>query len=125
MFFFVFSWEKRVAYIQLVEDASEAPHVNGCIVRNAKHNLRCSVEATLDIGIDLLVFKAATAEVDDLDSALVDLAEQNVLGFQVAVHNQVFPHEVERDQDLDGEPLDQRQTEALEVVHLDEVVQVD
>jgi hypothetical protein len=37
----------------------------------------------------------------------------------------VLSHVVERNEDLDGEPLDQAEREALEVVHLDEVVKVD
>lgn len=36
----------------------------------------------------------------------------------------VLSHEVKRDQDLDRKPLDQTETESLEVVHLDEVIQV-
>ena len=41
------------------------------------------------------------------------------------MHDVVLTHVVERNEDLDGEPFDQAQGEALEVVHLDEVVEVD
>ena len=37
----------------------------------------------------------------------------------------VLTHIVERYEDLDREPLDQTEGEALKVVHLDEVVKVD
>lgn len=40
------------------------------------------------------------------------------------MHDAVFPHEVERYQNLDCKSLDQRQTEALEVVHLYKVVKI-
>jgi len=40
------------------------------------------------------------------------------------MHNVVLPHEVKRNQDLDRKSLDQAQLEALEVVHLYEVVKV-
>ena len=41
------------------------------------------------------------------------------------MHDVVLTHVVERDQDLDCKPLYQTQREALEVIHLDEVVEVD
>ena len=41
------------------------------------------------------------------------------------MHDVVLTHVVEWDQDLDGKPLDQTQWKALEVIHLDEVVEVD
>lgn len=37
----------------------------------------------------------------------------------------VFSHEVQRDQNLNSESFDQTEAEALKVVHLDEVVQID
>jgi len=41
------------------------------------------------------------------------------------MNNIVFGQEVERYQNLDGEPLDQVERKTLEVVHLDELVEVD
>ena len=40
------------------------------------------------------------------------------------MHNIVFVEVVQADQNLNGEPLDQVETESLEVVHLDELIQV-
>ena len=37
----------------------------------------------------------------------------------------MLAHVVQRDQNLDSEPFDETQRKALEVVHLDEVVEVD
>ena len=37
----------------------------------------------------------------------------------------MLAHVVQRDQNLDSEPFDETQRKALEVVHLDKVVEVD
>ena len=41
------------------------------------------------------------------------------------MHDVVLAHVVQRNEDLDGEALDQTQRKAQEIVHLDEVVEVD
>lgn len=124
MIFFVLAWEEWVADGQLIQDAPERPHVNRRVVGDAKHDFGRTVETRLDVCVDFLVFEASTAKVNDFDAGLVDLAQQNVLGFEVAVHDVVFPHVVERNEDLNRETFDQTQREALKVVHLDEVVEV-
>ena len=125
MIFFIFTREQRLPNVELVEDTAERPHVDGGWVGNTEHDLRCSIEATLDVGVDLLVLEATWTEVNDFNSWFVNLAEEDVLRFQVTVHDVVLSHVVKRDEDLDSKPLDQAQWEAQEVVHLDEVVQVD
>lgn len=44
MIFLILSWEQRVANVKLVEDAAEAPHVDGCVVWNAEYNLWSPIE---------------------------------------------------------------------------------
>lgn len=124
MIFFVLAWEEWVADGQLIQDAPERPHVNRRVVGDAKHDFRRTVETRLDVCVDFLVFEASTAEVNNFDARLVDFAQQNVLGFEVTVHDVVFPHVVERNEDLNRETFDQTQRKALKVVHLDEVVEV-
>jgi len=41
------------------------------------------------------------------------------------MHNTVLSHVVQRDQYLNSESFYQRQVEALEIVHFDEIVEVD
>ena len=125
MVLFIFTREQRLPNVELVEDTAERPHVDGGWVRNTEHDLRCSIKATLDVGVDLLVLEATRSEVNDFNSWFVDLAEKDVLRFQVTVHNIVLSHVVKRDEDLDSKPLNQAQWEAQEVVHFDEIVQVD
>ena len=125
MIFFIFSGEKRLAHVEFVKDAAEGPHVDGRRVGDAQHDLRRAVEATLDVCVDFLVLEAPRTKVNDLDARLVDLAQENIFRFQIAVHDVVLPHVVQRYQYLDCEALNQAQAEAQEVVHLDEVVEVD
>ena len=49
MIFFIFTREERLAYIELVEDAAEGPHVNGCRVGDTKDDLGSSVVSALNI----------------------------------------------------------------------------
>jgi len=64
----IFSREQGVACEQLVQDAAKGPHVYRSVVWNAEHNLRGSVEATLDVGVDFLIFEATRAKIYNFDS---------------------------------------------------------
>lgn len=125
MIFFVFTGEKWLSNVKLIEDAAEGPHVDRTRVTDTQYDFGRAIEPRLDVGVYFLVFEAPGAKVDYFDSGLVNLSKKNILRFQVAVHDVVFTHVVKGDEDLDGEPLDQAQAEPLKVVHLDEVVQVD
>ena len=91
----IFAREEWLAHVELVEDATEGPHVDGCRVLNAKHNLWCTVEATLDISVDLLILEAPRTKVDNFDAGLVNLPQQDIFRFQVTVDDVVLPHIVE------------------------------
>ena len=107
MILLVFSWEEWLADVELVKDASERPHVDGCSVRDAKNDFRCSVEPTLDVCVDLLVLETTRSEVNDFDARFVDLSQQDIFWFQVAMYDVVFSHVVQGNEDLDSESLNQ------------------
>ena len=125
MVFFIFAREEWIPDVQLIEDAAKRPHVNRLRVGDPQHDLWRSVKPRLDVGVDLLVLEAPAAEVNDFDSGLVDLAKKDIFRFQIAMDHLVFFHKVKADQDLNRKPFNQAQRETLEVVHFDEVVQVD
>lgn len=79
MLLLVFTREQRVSNIKLVQDAAKTPHIDGTVVGYAENDLGSSIEARLNVCIDFFVRKAATAEVNDLDSRLIDLSEKDVL----------------------------------------------
>lgn len=124
MLLLVLTREQRIADVELIKDAAEAPHVDGAVVGDAEHDLWRPIESGLDIGINFLIFKTTGAEIDDFDARLVDLPEENVLWLEVAVHDVVLAEEVKRYKDLNSEPLNQVQREAIEVVHFDKFVEV-
>ena len=93
--FLVLAGEEGVTDVQLVQNAAERPHVDCRAVGNTEDDFWCSVESTLNVGVDLLVLEAATTEIDDFDAGLVDLPEQDVLGLQVAVDDVVLSHVVQ------------------------------
>jgi hypothetical protein len=66
----VFAREDGKAGVEFSQDTSKAPHIDCHVVVHAENDLRGSVESTLDVGIDFLVFEAATTKVDDLQSTL-------------------------------------------------------
>ena len=51
LFDLVFSRKQRVAGVQFGDDASEAPHVDRCGVRQAEYHLRRSVEPRLYVRV--------------------------------------------------------------------------
>ena len=102
------TWEDRDARIQLNQDAAEAPHVDARRVRDANYNLRCSVEAGLDVRVDPLIREAGRPEVDYFDSRFIRALQQDILWFQVTVDDVLVAEELERLQDLNGEATYQR-----------------
>ena len=92
--FLVLAREKRLANVEFVEDAAEGPHVDSAGVGDAEDDLGRTIEARLDVRVDLLVFETARAEIDNLDSRLVNLSEQDVLGLQVTMHDVMLAHVV-------------------------------
>eukprot|EP00955_Chlamydomonas_euryale_P028884 304372-Chlamydomonas_euryale.AAC.1 len=70
----VLSGEERVAGVQLREDASKAPHVDGGAVLQPQDDFGRSVEARLDVRVHPLVRHATAAKVDDLDDRAIGLA---------------------------------------------------
>ena len=64
----VLSREERLPNVQLVQYAAEGPHINACCVGDAEHNLRGTIETTLNVGVNLLVFEATRAKVDNFDA---------------------------------------------------------
>jgi len=107
LFSFVLSREERVASVKFCHDAAKRPHVDARRVRDSHHDLRRSVETRLNICVNTLPLEAAAAIVDNFDSGLVRLLQQNILRLQIAVDDVVIALELERLQDLDGEASDQ------------------
>ena len=124
LLFLIFSCKNWESNIELVENAAERPHVDGGRVPDPHHDLWRSVKSTLDVSVKLISFIGSTAEINDLNSTFVRFPEQNVLWLHIAVNNIVLLHEVQRHQQLDGEPPDEAGGYALKVIALDEFVQV-
>lgn len=95
LFLFILSGKDWEANKELIKNATKRPHVNGWSVSDAHHDLRCSVESTLNVGVELLTLISATAIVNHFDATLVLFPKKNVLWLQVTVHNLEFFHKVE------------------------------
>ena len=62
--FFVFSWEKRKPSEQLNQDQARASHIDRHCVITAQNNLWSSIEAWLDVGVELVIQEASRAKID-------------------------------------------------------------
>ena len=71
----VLAREDRETCIQLSQDTTQTPHVDGHMIVHAEDNFRGAVEPTLDIRVDLFVFEATTAKINNLDCALSRVAQ--------------------------------------------------
>ena len=77
--------EEGAARQQLCQDAAQAPHVDGHLVRQAQDDLRAPVEAALDVCVYTLRLKAAASKVDDLHARVdPEQAEQHRLNQEPA-----------------------------------------
>ena len=112
------------ALVQFVANASKAPHVNCRCVLHPQHYLWRPVKSTLNVRVYLLVFVSGAPEIYEFDAGSADVSKENVLRLQITVDNVLAAEVHKRDQDLDGKPSGQVQTESLILVVLDKVVEI-
>jgi len=124
LFLFVLAREDGHPRVQLSQDTAERPHIDRQAIGHAKDNFRRAIEARLNVRINLLVFKAAGAKVDDLDFCVQRMAEQDVFGLQITVDDPVLLEQIEGAENLLGKPADQPKREATEGIRLDELVKI-
>lgn len=84
---FVLAGKEGIASPKLSQDAPERPHVNAQAIAAAKYDFRTAVESGLNIRIHFLLLFATTAKVDDSNIGFSSFAEQDVLGFEVAMND--------------------------------------
>ena len=116
--------EQGDARIQLNQDASERPHVNGSGVTYPQYYLRSSIETALNVGINLPSVEATASHIDHLYPRLVLFLQQDVLGLQVTVDDSLPTEKVQRLQDLDGKAADEVQGKTGKVGFLNELIKV-
>lgn len=72
LFSFIGTWKQGKPCKQFNADAAKAPHIDLlCEWEESKHNVRCTVEATLNVGVHNFILKTATTEVSNCNAALV------------------------------------------------------
>lgn len=82
----VFSWKQRKSCIQLSNNCTKAPDVNGSSIWNSKNDLWCSIETRLDICIYSLAKETTTSIVDYFYTGLVLLLQKDVFWFEITVN---------------------------------------
>mmetsp|Transcript_41593 Transcript_41593/g.114637 ORF Transcript_41593/g.114637 Transcript_41593/m.114637 type:complete len:471 (+) Transcript_41593:2036-3448(+) len=116
--------EDRQPQEELGADAAQAPHVNRARVRQADQHLRGPVEARLYVGVHGVALETSGTEIDQFDLGMLHVAQQDVLGLQVAVYDEGLPQAAHGLQKLLGEHADEGHTNATEIVLFQDLVQV-
>lgn len=73
LFFLIFAWEDGVSGEEFAQDASKRPDIDFVGVPDTENDLRSAIETALNVGVELLMLKSATAHIDDLDSSFIFL----------------------------------------------------
>ena len=68
LFVLIFPSKKRIAHMQLSNDASKTPDIDFSVIGKTKDDLGSTVVSALDIGVDGLSFKATRTKVDNFNS---------------------------------------------------------
>lgn len=121
---FILAREDWITSQELREDTAQGPHVNGHTIGHTKDYFWRSVEARLDVCVDLLILHAAGAKVDDLDLRASGMGEEDVLGLQVAVDDFVAFEKHQTTEKLFGKASDELQREASKFVAFDEFIEI-
>ena len=87
---FVFTRKQRISRIELSNDAPKAPHVDSHRVRDAKYDFWCPIESRLNVSVNSLADEAGATIINDLDTTLVLLLQEDVLRFQVTMDDFVI-----------------------------------
>ena len=64
----ILAGEERLPRVHLHEDAAQAPHIDGKVIRDPEQNFRAAIKSTLDILVDTLAQLARGTEVNNFDS---------------------------------------------------------
>lgn|SRR5690242_940711 len=124
LFLLVLARKDGVTGEELCKDTAETPHVDSQAIAHTQYDFWRTIEARLDVSVDLLVLETARSKVDDLDLRVQWMREQNVLRLQIAVDHPLTLQQNQRAQHLLAETADKTRGKALELVCLDELVQI-
>lgn len=72
---FVLSRKYGETCVQFRQNATQTPHINCHVIIHTKNYFRRSIEPTLNISIDFLVFETTATKVNDLDGAFGRMAQ--------------------------------------------------
>jgi hypothetical protein len=88
----ILSCKKRVSGVKFKKYSAKAPHIDGSSVLNPKDDLGGSVEPTLNVGINSLIFVSSTPEVNNFYPRFIYVPQQNILRLQISVDDLVLVH---------------------------------
>jgi len=61
--------------VKFIKNTAKGPHINSGIIGDSKDDFGSTIKTTLNVGVNLLVFETARAEVNYLDARLVYFAK--------------------------------------------------
>lgn len=117
LLFFIFSSKNWESNEELIENATERPHINRWGVSDSHHDLWRTVESTLNVGVELVWFIRTRSKVNDFDSTLITLSQKDIFRFHITMNYLVFFHVVKRHEDLNCKATNKTFWHALKVIH--------
>lgn len=116
LFLLVLPRKERNTSKQFPKNTPSGPHINLEAILNAHRDFGGTIIPRLYISVPGFVLEATGSQIDNLDAGLVELSEEDVFGFEVAVDDVLLAEELERGEELDGEAADELRAEAVVVV---------
>lgn len=120
----VLTGENGVASIELREDTTQTPHIDGHTIRHAKNDFRRPIKSALDVGVYLFVLETTRTKVDHLDFGAHWVSKQNILGLEIAVDNPLVVKKYQSPKKLLRKSTNKFQGESSEVMRLDEFIEI-
>lgn len=98
----VISRKDWLSSVELSKDATETPNVNLFGVLDPENDLGRSVEARLDVGVDLLIPEAPRAKVDYFEVPAHCVSAEDVFWLQITVDDLVLLKKYKALEELDS-----------------------
>ena len=124
LFFFIFTRKYRKTNIQLVQNASQRPHINCWSISYSHHDFWRSIKPTLNICVKLIRLIGSTSKINNFDPTLIRLPEEYILWLHITMNDIMLTHIMQRHKQLNSKSPDQTNRYALEVVAFNEFVKV-
>lgn len=91
-FIFIMCRKQRWTHHKLIGDTSQRPHIYSLVIRQTKDNFWRTIISTLDVSEPRGTACAASSKIDDLDSFIPIICENDIFRFHIAMYYTLVFH---------------------------------